>query len=180
MFRRYHGSYDGAKICELLGIFILKSLGDKIEKQGIELDRDDGLMILRNVNGQKTDRTRKYIIRVIKELGFQIEIKTNLKEVNCLDVTLNSKSGLDKPHKKPNDQLLDVTISSDYPPQVIKQLLKSTNGKQVYLGVAECDRKQIFYNHIKLIKNKSYRNDTKLSRYVWVLRDKHSVFLTLT
>ena len=45
------GSYDGAEICELVGIFISKSLEDKIDKQGIGLYRDDGLMILRNVNG---------------------------------------------------------------------------------------------------------------------------------
>ena len=55
------GSYDGAKICELVGISILKSLEDKIDKQDIGIYRNDGLMILRNTNGQKTDRTRKYI-----------------------------------------------------------------------------------------------------------------------
>ena len=76
------GSYDGAEICELVGIFILKSLEDKIEQQDIGLYCDDGLMILRSANGQKTDKTRKYIIKVIKNLGFQNEIETNLKEVN--------------------------------------------------------------------------------------------------
>ena len=40
------GSYDGAKICELVGISILKSLEDKIDKQDIGLYRNDGLMIL--------------------------------------------------------------------------------------------------------------------------------------
>ena len=38
------GSYDGAEICELVGIFILKSLEDKIDKQDIGLYRDDGLI----------------------------------------------------------------------------------------------------------------------------------------
>ena len=55
------GSYDGAEICELVGISILKSLEDKIDKQDIRIYRNGGLMILRNTNGQKTDRTRKYI-----------------------------------------------------------------------------------------------------------------------
>ena len=53
------GSYDDAEIWELVGIFILKLLEDKINKQNIGLYRDDGLMILRNANGKKTDRTRK-------------------------------------------------------------------------------------------------------------------------
>ena len=43
--------YDDAEFCELVEIFILKSLEDKIDKQGIGLYRDDGLMILRNANG---------------------------------------------------------------------------------------------------------------------------------
>ena len=123
------GSYEGAEICELVGISILKSLEDKIDKQDIGLYRNDGLMILRNTNGQKTDRTRKYIIKVMKDLGFQIEIETNLEEVNFLDVTFNLNSGLYKPYKKPNDQLLYVTTLSDHPPQVIKQLPNSINPK---------------------------------------------------
>ena len=84
-------------------------------------------MVLRNANGQKTDRTRKYIIKVMKDLGFQTEIERNLKEVNFLEVTFNLNSRLYKPYKKPNDQLLYVTTSSDQPPQVIKQLPNSIN-----------------------------------------------------
>ena len=44
--------------------------------------------------------------------------------------------------------------------------------KRVYLGVAEGDWKQRFYNHKKSIKNKSYRNDSTLSSYLWDLREK--------
>ena len=63
----------------------------------------------------------------MKNLGLQIEIETILKEVNFLDVTFNLNSGLYKPCKKLNDQLLYVTTSSDHPPQVIKQLPNSIN-----------------------------------------------------
>ena len=52
--------------------------------------------------------------------------------------------------------------------------------KRVYLGVAESDWKERFYNHKKSIKNKSYRNDTTLSSYLWDLREIHSLFPTLT
>ena len=44
--------------------------------------------------------------------------------------------------------------------------------KRVYLGVAEGDWKQRFYNYKKAIKNKSYTNDTTLSSYPWDLREK--------
>ena len=59
------GSYDGTEIGQLVRIFSLKSLGDKIDKQDIGLYRHDELLILRNTNDQKTDRTRKYIIKVM-------------------------------------------------------------------------------------------------------------------
>ena len=52
--------------------------------------------------------------------------------------------------------------------------------KRVYLGGAEGDWKQRFYKHKKSFKNKSYRNDTTLSSYLWDLREKHNVFPTLT
>ena len=68
------GSYDGTEIGQLVRIFSLKSLGDKIDKQDIGLYRDDELMILRNTNDQKTDRTRKYIIKVMI-LGFKLKSK---------------------------------------------------------------------------------------------------------
>ena len=63
----------------------------------------------------------------MKGLGFQIEIETNLKEVNFLYVTFNLNSSRYKPYKKLNDQLLYVTSSSDHTPQVIKQLPNSIN-----------------------------------------------------
>ena len=46
------GSYDGAEICELVGIYILTRLARIIKRYDCGLYRDDGLLILRNVNGQ--------------------------------------------------------------------------------------------------------------------------------
>ncbi len=40
------GSYDGAEICELVGLFILNNLGQKFGKENIHLYRDDGLAIM--------------------------------------------------------------------------------------------------------------------------------------
>ena len=48
----------------------------------------------------------------------------------------------------------------------------------IYLDVVEGDWKLRFYNHKKSNKNKSYRNDTTLSSYMWDLGEKHNVFPT--
>ena len=72
------GSVDGAEICELVGIRILSSLPNKLDKQSTGWYRDDGLALLINTSKQKTDRIRKEIIEIFKNAGFNIEIKTNL------------------------------------------------------------------------------------------------------
>ena len=85
------------------------------------------LAIARYLNGQQTDGTRKKIIKIFKEIGFDIEIETNLKEVNFLDITFNLNNGTHKPDKKPNDKLMYVNTSSNQPTQIIKQLPASIN-----------------------------------------------------
>ena len=121
------GSYDGAEVCQLVGLFILRKLSNLVEKLDAGLYRDDGLLFLRNANGRRIDITRKEIIRVFKSIGFQIEIAINLKSVNFLDVTLDINTGTHCPYKKPNDTLLYVHTSSNNPKQILKQPPNSIN-----------------------------------------------------
>ena len=71
------GSYDGAEICDLVGINLLSLLANIIDTINCGLYRDDGLILLYNVNGQKMDLVRK---KVIKIFAFKIEIQTHLKK----------------------------------------------------------------------------------------------------
>ena len=52
-------SYDGAEICELVGLFLLHELSTIIPKDFTGLYRDDGLAILRNSSGPDTDQIKK-------------------------------------------------------------------------------------------------------------------------
>ena len=114
------GSYDGAEICELVDTFILSKLGNIMGKKNTGLYRDDGLIVLRNMNARGTYKMRKIIIKMFKEVEFQLEIKTNLKKVDFLDVTFNLITGLYTPYKNPNDNLLYINTSSDHQPKIIK------------------------------------------------------------
>ena len=58
------------------------------------LYRDDGLVILRNVNEQQIGRTRKNIIKIYKDVRFSIDIETNSKVVNFLDIAVNLNNGI--------------------------------------------------------------------------------------
>ena len=137
------GSFDGAEVCEMIGLYILSLLNKHLNKGDIGLYRDDGLVVLKNYNGQQTEKAKQFIIKTFKNVGFKIEIETKLKEVNFLDVTLNLVSGKHRPYKKPNDKLQYIHKSSNHPPQVLKQLPQSINdrlsnnssNKEVFDGV---------------------------------------------
>ena len=108
------GSYNRAEICQLVGIYILTRLAAIIRKSDCGLYKDDGLVIVRNVNGHQIDRTRKSIIKIFKDFGFNIDIETNSKVVDFLDIIFDLKIGIYKPYKKPNDRLLYINKSSNH------------------------------------------------------------------
>ena len=83
------GSFDGAEICELVGLYIQSNLENILPKTNFGLYRDDGLIVLRNLNGPQMGKKRKTIIKIFKDIGFNIDIQTNLKEVDFLDVRLS-------------------------------------------------------------------------------------------
>ena len=83
------GSYDGAEVCELVGLFILDNLSKIIDKNLVGLYRDDGLAILRNMSGPDTEKFRKTIAAVFKQFGLKITTESNLHQVDFLDVTFN-------------------------------------------------------------------------------------------
>ena len=60
-------SYDGAELCELMGIFTQSVLQGIINKEAMGLYRDDELVVLKKwskfyVTGQKVDKIGKKII----------------------------------------------------------------------------------------------------------------------
>ena len=109
------GAYDGAEICELVGLYALSALKNKINTESLGLYRDDGLATLRRSSGSRADRARKDLIKVFHEMGLKITVQTNLKCVDYLDVTLNLNTGTYQPYRKPNDNPLYVNRLSNHP-----------------------------------------------------------------
>ena len=115
------GSYDGAEICELVGVFLLSELAEFLAKDSIGLYRDDGLAAIPG-SGHDADTARKRIISVFKRHGLRITVETNLRTVNFLDVTFNLDTGKYYPYRKPNDRPLYIHKNSNHPPQIIRNL----------------------------------------------------------
>ena len=122
MFDVTMGSFDGAEVCELIGLFLLNILSEKYGKNNVGLYSDDGLVLLRNASGPQSERTRKDISREFKKQGLNISISTNLKICNFLDVTLNLTDGTYYPYRKPNNETLYIDSNSNHPPTIIKHL----------------------------------------------------------
>ena len=80
------GCYDGAEICELVGIYIQNKPRKLMNKKDFGLCRDDGLGILRNTSGPEAYRKRKNINKIFKECGLSITCEVNKRIVDFLGV----------------------------------------------------------------------------------------------
>ena len=60
------GCYDGAEICELVGIFNLNKLNNIVDKNSIGLYRDDDLGVFDKLSGPQIEKKKKKIIKIFK------------------------------------------------------------------------------------------------------------------
>ena len=58
------GSFDGAEVCELVGLFILNSLQERFG-ENVGLYHDDGLAVVNTRSGRLCDKERKELIRIL-------------------------------------------------------------------------------------------------------------------
>ena len=86
----YSGAYNGAEVCELMGILMLSVLSKHINKNHIGLYRNDGLAILKNNNGPEVEKLKKMKFqKLFKEKDLDVIVQCNLKITIYLDITLN-------------------------------------------------------------------------------------------
>ena len=123
------GAYDGAEVCELVGIFILYQLSRIYNKNDIGLYRDDGLAVFRNTSGSQAEKIKKHFQSIFRKNNLNIIVKCNLKIVDYLDVTLNLSHGSYKPFHKPNSEINYIHKESNHLPSIIKQLPLSVESR---------------------------------------------------
>ena len=91
------------EVCQLVGIFTLSHLTKLISQNDLGLYRDDGLIVVKNLNGQQTDKLRKNIFQVFKNLK-STDVKTNLPEADFLDVTFSLIEGTFRTFRRKQQQ----------------------------------------------------------------------------
>ena len=128
MFDVTMGAPDGAEVCELVGLYILKEVKARFPELDFGLYRDDGLASHRRIGGRRMEEIRQGLHQLFRSHGLRITIEPpNLMVVNFLDVKLNLETGTHCPYRKPNDEPKYVHARSDHPPTVIKGIPLSVN-----------------------------------------------------
>ena len=153
-------AYDGAEVCELIGIFMLSLLSKHINKNHIGLYRDDGFAILKNTSGPEAEKLQKKLQQLFKEKDLDIIIQCNLKITNYLDVTLNLNDGSYRPYRKPNEETNYIHINSDHRPSIIKEIPRSIEKRLSILSSSKDIFQESAIYYEKCLKNNGYK--TKL------------------
>ena len=121
------GTYDGAEICELVGLFILNNLGEARKTSNYTETTVWQLLKLISTFGRQDEKKSSY--KVFEQFGLKITAEAYLHVVNFLDVTFDLTSEKYKPYtRKPNDDdPLYIHKHCNHPPNISRQLPTSIN-----------------------------------------------------
>ena len=143
------GSYDGAELTDLVGLYILHKLKQTAPEIEFGLYRDDGLGIYRRIPATKLNQIIKRIKDMFKEMGLEITCEKNLTRVNFLDLTLDLSEETFEQYRKPNDKPNYVNMESNHPKLILNNIPKAVNKR---LSEISCSKE-------KFIKHKEeYQN----------------------
>ena len=116
------GSFHGAELCELIGLFILNGISRIITPGRYGLYRDDGLAVIRAQRPCNLIKIENSIKSSIKSMGFEITIESGLVSTDFLDVTLDLRRDAYHPFTKPNSKTKYVNRLSNHPPHITKAI----------------------------------------------------------
>ena len=141
------GSYDGAEICELVGLYILHKLEDIIPQKHLGIYRDDGLAVLQG-SGPQLERTRKNIIAIFKAMNLRVTAETNITSCEFLDVYLDLRTCIYKPYRKKDEKPTYISKASNHPPTIKKHLPSMISNR---LSSLSCS-KEVFLDELPVYK----------------------------
>ena len=116
------GSFHGAEVCELVGLYLLNKVGPVFGAENAGLYRDDGIAVVHNISGNEIEKINKKLHKIFKQENLSITIEAGASQTDFLDVTLDLVNDKYYPYRKPNDVPLYVHKQSNHPPSIVKQL----------------------------------------------------------
>ena len=118
------GSWDGAEVADLVGLYMLSQLTHL--KFNIGLYRDDGLAVT-NLSPRLAELEKKKVCKIFNNNGFNITANVNVKNVNFLDIQFDLETDTYRPFMKPNETPIYVSTESNHPSTIIKNIPKAVN-----------------------------------------------------
>ena len=89
------GAYDGAELCELVGLYILSKLEKLFGKNQLGIYRDDGLAAV-SLSVPGIEKLRKEMFKFFRKLGLGVTIDGNITQTDFLDLWLDLKTIVSK------------------------------------------------------------------------------------
>ena len=113
------GSYDGAEVCEMVGLFLLSLL----EPTGVNLGlyRDD-LLGVTSLKGRPLEMMKQNIANIFQGKGLKVVGTVNLEATDFLDIFLDLRAENHRPFAKEGDRPSYVHRQSNHPPSVLKNI----------------------------------------------------------
>jgi hypothetical protein len=133
------GSWDGAEVADLVGLYLLSQLTDLSLDVGLYLA--DALGVCK-LPPRQAELVKKKLCRTFKENGLNIRAEANLKTVNFLDINLNLETSIYRPYMKPNETPTYVHKDSNHPEGILKNIPHSVNKRLSSISANE----QVFNN----------------------------------
>ena len=116
------GALLGDKICEVVGCLLLYNLNNIIDPGNYGLYRDDGLNIVDKYTPRKGDIIRKKLHWLFDKFWFKLDIQTNPKITDYLDITFNLYKSTVSPFRKNNQYPCYINVGSNHPRQIFKYI----------------------------------------------------------
>ena len=145
------GSFNGAEICYLVGLFLLNELNSSniFNHNEFSLCRDDGVGVIWSKSLKTVENTTKKLIKLFKKCDFKITVESGLVQTNFLNVSFNILNSRYHPYNKPNSPILYVNHNSNHPKQILKQWPLSINQRLINLS----NNKDSFNNIKQIYQN---------------------------
>ena len=136
------GFFDGAEICEMVGLFLLEELQELGINVGIY--RDDGLGVC-DLTPRGVEKIKKQMSAIFRKHKLEITIQANKKRVEFLDIYLDLSKEEFGPYLKPGDTPVYVDVGSNHPPKVLENIPKGINRRLSSISATKETRLIYYY-----------------------------------
>ena len=164
MFDIPMGSYHGAEICDLVGLYILNELSDVLPESTFGLYRDDGLAVTNMSRPCKLEQLNKKIRAMMNNIGFKITIDVGKMKTNFLDISLDLDKDTYSPYRKPNSKILYINSQSNHPQHIKHALPKMVQKRLSTLSKTEIEFDKAKDNYELALKKSGYNSKLKFTK----------------